>query len=125
MERIKIEWDGGKLSKRRALYLCWKLWEWLGLDAKRGKGGWPGWRHNGGATKVMNCGCPCCQYAQRNGGGCGKCLLVSLWPHSCCFKPSRYDMWEKSHGKRKTDAAKKIAAEAKRLYHAEMRRLRK
>lgn len=125
MKRIRIEWDGGELSKRRALYLCWKLWEWLGQDAKRHKSKWPHWKHSGGAVRAMNCGCPCCQYSIQRVGGCGKCLLTSLWPLSCCFTPSRYDIWSKSHGKRKTDAAREIAAEAKRLYHAEMRSLRK
>ena len=75
---MKLEWDGGKLTKKLALFLCWKLWEWLAETGEDKKESWPEWAWNEGHVERMDSYCPCCEYTRAN---CKKCPLFYLWPH--------------------------------------------
>ncbi len=77
---MRIEWNGKKLTKKRALFLCQKLWEWLGKNPGKEKFEWPHWTYNGGKVSEMECACPCCEIAWDIDKGCPKCPLLSYWP---------------------------------------------
>jgi len=114
---MRIEWSGkGKLTKKRALFLCWKLWEWLGKDGIRDKDRWPHWKRNGGEVNHMLYHCPVCEKA---GGfeNCKNCLLIDYWPMGCMDEDSTFIAWQNAgYTPEATKYARRIAAAAKRLY---------
>ena len=121
---MKLEWDGGKLTKELALLLCWKLWEWLAETGTALKGSWPEWALKGGKVKWMHSGCPCCQHVGQGDGfensACRqKCPLIDLWPHLCMWRESPFHKWHIAE----TPAARKkyasiIAEAARKEYEA-------
>jgi len=129
---MRIEWNGKKLTKKRALFLCWKLWEWLGESGDCSKWRWPRWEHNGGRVAYMELECPCCEYMRQNRTpeevasntdiACRNwCLLWGYWKDGClstgASPDSPYDIWDNARdaGKR-IKYARRIAAAAKRRY---------
>jgi len=84
-----------RLTKRKALEICRKLWEWLrktGGDDDE-KEDWPGWEKYG----KMELDCPCCEYvgSYGRGDGCRKCPLAKLWPgaYGCLEPRSPFKRW--------------------------------
>jgi hypothetical protein len=102
---VRIEWKGGKLTKLRALFLCYKLWEWLAENPGKMKEHWLGWEINGGKVKGMFSECPCCAYSKK--AGCEDCLLLELWPSGCLKKKSPFVGWIRAQTPR---SRKKYAA---------------
>ncbi|KKM85245.1 hypothetical protein LCGC14_1290970 [marine sediment metagenome] len=126
---MKTEWKGGKLTKKRALFLCWKLWEWLAKNPGKGKGGWPEWEINGGKVKNMPSDCALCQeYTLRplddgDKVGCKySCLMASFWGGHCdegdvnSGRESPFYLWLKGTSSDRSKYARRIAAAAKRRY---------
>ncbi len=115
---MKIEWTGRKLTKKRALFLCWKLWEWLTENPGQKKYAWPEWKSNGGKVQDMVFDCPCCEvghclYA------CLDCPLLDFWPKasshsvSCRQDTSPFHLWVKTE---QSEYARLIAMAAKSMY---------
>jgi len=94
---MKIEWDGKKLTKKHALFLFWKLWEWLAQKGTVYISLWPHWKENGGKVEKTKTDNFCCEYAlQQNipDNYCeSDCILNSIWPNGCAFEPSPYLKW--------------------------------
>ena len=85
---MRVEWNGKKLTNKRALFLCWKLWEWMAETEELAwnKNKWPKWYGNGGKVTFCTNHCPCCEYAgefEDTDGlyeiNCNKCPLLHLW----------------------------------------------
>ena len=124
MERevvMRVEWNGKNLTKKRALFLCWKLWEWLGKNPDKDKDDWPEWDYNGGKVHNMNdaADCPCCEYNDNTmqSAGCEECPLRGFWKRDnyCLNSGSQYCQWVFAKTN-KPNYAKRIAAAAKRRY---------
>lgn len=121
---MRIEWKGEKLTEKRALFLCWKLWEWLAENPDKCKSQWPEWKYNQGHVEEMNSDCPCCEFAGRDKEGkrqCHKCLLWTYWgsgkvKYACERQSSPFNKWSKIIGKNAIKYARRIAAAAKRRY---------
>jgi len=134
---MKIEWNGGTLTKKRALFLCWKLWEWVAKNItqesmntiKRGdspanevfKKGW--FRHYGIA--MIN-ECPCCEHSHED---CARCLLKVIWPWPetdedvpCIHSKSPFQLF---HTARTVITAKKYAGIIRDAAKAEYEKLLK
>lgn len=130
---MRIEWNGKKLTKKRALFLCWKLWEWLGENPGQNKCDWPEWEMNGGKVHDMEEAneCSCCQHAWEleseeegtdDGPNCNNCLMLKFWTKRtyrygapCCREESAFKKWS-PWNKSTMKYAKRIAAAAKRRY---------
>jgi len=119
---MKIVWDGkGKLTKKRALFLCWKLWEWLGENPRKEKSQWPEWKANKGRVQKTKKHCPCCEIGIES-TGCHECPLKGYWSRyegrgECEYYDSPYSKWgDESGPKKRTKYARRIAAAAKRRY---------
>lgn len=85
-----------RLTKRKALKICYDLWIWLAKNPLETKKNWPGWKQYG---KMKNI-CPCCEYDRIYGAGhCRKCPLADLWPldpengPNCTNEKSVYMKW--------------------------------
>lgn len=128
---MRIEWNGKKLTKKRALFLCWKLWEWLGKTGSDDKYAWTHWEHHGGKVKSVSLQCLLCEYmrqnrteeekAGRDNSSCRNwCLLWDYWKQGCLSsskKRSTYDLWlDAEEDKDRTKYARSIAAASKRRY---------
>ncbi len=126
---MRIEWNGGKLTKKRALFLCWKLWEWLAENPGKRKRDWPEWKHNEGEVTRMYLGCPCCEvgfdydvFDQPSDNNCLRCPLIAYWPKTKerkvpCEQPkSAFRLWDLETPRHQAKCAKRIAAAAKRRY---------
>ena len=115
---MRIEWNGKKLSKKRALFLCQKLWEWLGRTGSGDKEKWPQWVVNGGKVHEMApFNCPCCVYDIDS--RCEACPLGDYWGngyHTCVQNPTAYHKWCSAKKKDRKKYARRIAAAAKRRY---------
>lgn len=115
---MKIEWNGKKLSKKRALFLCWKLWAWLTKTGTHDKEKWPEWKANGGKVSEMPpFDCPCCVYDESN--GCESCPLSDYWGsgyRTCVGSPTAYKKWCSAPKRDRPKYARRIAAAAKRRY---------
>ena len=115
---MRIEWNGKKLTKKKALFLCWKLWEWLAENPGEKKWAWPEWKNNGGKVKSMAHDCPCCEVGHQL-HDCPECPLKGFWPKesnfsvACNQNKSPFHLWTKT-GEAKY--ARRIAAAAKRRY---------
>jgi hypothetical protein len=145
----KIELKLGKnekLTKRKSLYLCWKLWEWLAQTGVRNKYKWPEWNLEDGNVRMCEFTCPCCEYATdwRGVRDCKKCPLKELWRKiksgylletrgawecdAICGenKESPYHLWERSKSKEtRIIYATIIAKAAKKEYFRLTRKLSK
>lgn len=120
---MRVEWNGeGKLTKKRALFLCWQLWEWLGESEDNRKTEWPEWENKGGRVAYCDSFCPCCEYNGNTMGErkCSSCPLGDYWPKlkyrriAKCEEPaSPYNQWLETH---KPKFARQIAAASKRRY---------
>ncbi|KKL98788.1 hypothetical protein LCGC14_1820840 [marine sediment metagenome] len=125
---MRIEWNGKKLTKKRALFLCWKLWEWLAENPGEEKKAWPHWVCNGGKVKEMTSECPCCQFTPVEPIGeeedsCLECPLYEFWDTSgessisdepCMYESSQFQGWISN--KNEPTYSNSIAAAAKRRY---------
>lgn len=79
-------------TKKKALRVCVKLWDWMAKTGSYNKSEWPGWAKYG---KMQN-NCPCCQiaYTHKN---CRGCPMKKLWPGgdcSCENPSSPYQKWK-------------------------------
>jgi len=109
---MKIEWSGGKLTKKQALFLCWKLWEWLAETGERKKEKWPHWEWNGGEVEAMKCECPCCEYTWRQFSrrDCNlHCPLKTLWPEGCLRTTPKLTPFQKWRQAKTRQTRKKYA----------------
>lgn len=64
-------------SKKRAIELHRKLWDWLYHHPSKDKDDWPRWIHNGGDINgdgVVSL-CFLCEYSRHTGTGCRGCPL--------------------------------------------------
>ncbi len=123
---MRIEWNGGKLTKKRALFLCWKLWQWLAENPSKDKGDWPKWKSNGGGVVDMGAHCPCCEFPPEDEFDspiCSKCPLVGFWDaprggsQLCLGNDAQFYKWLVAGDNAETiKYAKRIAAAAKRRY---------
>lgn len=122
-----IEWDGGDLPKWKALFLTWKMWDWLAENPERSKRSWPEWTYNEGQVSGTDSECFACEYFRRGNeasGDCGRfCIMQELWPRGCqadlSDSPFRY--WEKNYGsKSRVHHAQTIADFAKKKYYEEI-----
>ena len=53
------------------------LWDWLSKNPNKTKGGWEGWKYNGGQYEVSENFCFACEYDLENSDGdCSCCPLV-------------------------------------------------
>jgi hypothetical protein len=68
-----------KLTKRKALQICYELFTWLAENPGKHKKEWPGWIKYG----YMQNNCPCCEYQIRNyikhQCSCIRCPLLKFW----------------------------------------------
>jgi len=86
---MKVEWKGGNLTKKRAAFLCWNMWEWIAetltqkewviagyysIDTIKNK--WPEWSYNGGKVESCHNTCMSCEQVATH---CEKCMLLSTW----------------------------------------------
>jgi len=128
---MRVEWNGKKLTKKRALFLCWKLWEWLAKTGNVFKEEWPEWKDDGLVSKCNNY-CPCCEYSGEDGYGkvnCKKCPLLFLWsPHKemidyACQdnNNSPYKKWEQVGTSRTRKKYAKIISDYAKKKYEEMK----
>lgn len=120
---MRIEWNGGKLTKKRALFLCWKLWEWLAKNPFDLKKNWPEWKANGGKVSACLHWCPCCEMCRMD---CLGCPLIDYWgplkiKMACEYnKNSNWKGWIKERPDgipaNRAKYARRIANAAKRRY---------
>ena len=122
---MRIEWNGKKLTKKRALFLCWKLWEWLAENPGKEKYSWPHWKVKRGKVERNKYHCPCCEFTGMRDEGdeeCrARCPLRNYWEGTCLHgRNNVFYRWHCSSGARKqkdrTKYARRIAAAAKRRY---------
>ncbi len=94
-----------RLTKRRALEIGLRLWNWLARDSSRSKKDWPGWKQVG----EMDADCPCCEYMWQHKQHCGNCLV--RWPHGllCTEKGSPFRQWYQCRKDKRKTAAQKVA----------------
>ena len=100
-----------KITKRKALEDCVKIWSEL---AKTGAIYKPEWA----IEKYSVNGCPCCRYADDHLSLCSECLLIGLWPDTCCSPGSPYYSWDYTKGEDEANRkkyAKIIANYAKKM----------
>ena len=126
---MRIEWDGGTLTKKRAAFLCWKMWAWIvdkitqkmwdecsigpGYEAHKIKSMWPEWESNGGKVYKVGTHCFACQYDAEE--MCDNCFLTSLWPDGCS-KGAWGDFIIEPDIDKKREHARIIADAAKKVY---------
>jgi len=118
----EIKWEGARLPLKKALFLCWLLWEWI-AEEDREKDEWPYWARNGGAVRRMPHDCPCCEYVTQRVGEltpeqCAYlCPLKELWPQGCTCDDSPFTLWRGSlQPEQRRGYAQAIAETAKRKY---------
>ena len=74
-----------KLTKKQAIKLHRRLWNWLAENPGKNKEQWPEWEFNGGKVVRMIADCPACEYAHMKQGinfPCDVCPIV--WPGFSC-----------------------------------------
>lgn len=135
---MRIEWKGGKLTKKRAAFLCAELWTWVADTLTQAKweewsrikwykSQWPGWKNNGGKVAACLFFCPACQESAHD---CEKCILEVIWgkgDNGPCMenKPSPYNKLDGLARSRNLKTAKavkrraRIVAEAARKIYEE------
>lgn len=119
---MRLEWNGKKpLTKIKALYICWRLWEWLAETGTTKKEKWPGWK----TVAACLCFCPCCE---QSGQDCEKCLIKPVWGNpinedAYCESPdSPYQKWKYCGPKARKKYALIIANFAKKEYLKEAKK---
>ena len=105
-----------RLTLKRSLELCMKLWTWLRDNPEKAKHDWPGWSRFGDVDND----CFACEYdrikTKFGETSCNHCPLRSLWGSKSCVHPSSpYSKWDwaldtkirKSNAKKIADFCKK------------------
>ena len=98
---MKIEYKEGRMTKKLALFLCWKLWAYMQRTGSNNKDEWPQWERNGGKVAIMMNDCPCCEYTmmvyKTTYPKCSMCPMKGLWgskQYACQeTKDSPYELW--------------------------------
>ena len=82
-----------KLTKRKALQVCYELWMWLSENPRKNKRDWP--KRSTYAKELVYYLCPCCTYLEQKSNEtfitCNNsteyptenCLLYKIWPDGC------------------------------------------
>lgn len=125
---MRVEWKGGNLTKKRAAFLCWQMWQWIagtltqekwnevGLNIDFIKNRWPEWDDNGGMVHWCAQDCMACEQCN---GCCAKCIMIPAWGKrkQCCSKGSPYEeLWQLKTAKAVRRRAQIIADGAKKVY---------
>lgn len=129
---MKLEYDPKKekLTKKKALFICWHLWDWIAESRSLDKSKWGEWKGNGGNVHLCSITCPCCEYVRPTCGirDCSKCPLIKLWSgdtyeadavsYPCeRFMASPYERWKRAATKElRVYYARQIADFAMRAY---------
>lgn len=132
---MKLEYDPTKekLTKKKALFICWHLWDWIAESGSGDKRQWGEWEDNGGKVYKGVDSCPCCEYVRPTKvygiRDCSKCPLVKLWSadpyeagtitaYPCeLYMASPYKRWKRATTKElRVYYARQIADFAMRAY---------
>lgn len=115
-----------KLTKRKALLLCYKMWDWLSNHPTKDKAEWPGWECNGGDIQKVENHCFACEYDTQNYKKLNQpckitCIMRSLWPEGCTYEDSPFHKWDNPSSRKEwIRNARIIANHAYKLYRREM-----
>lgn len=116
-----------KLTKKKALEECEKLWRWLEKNPHIfDKGLWLGWKEYEEKFGLIGSHCPCCQYAVEGdlnkSPNCKICPLKNIWPKNtpygdpCMWPDSPFKRWyDTSITETRRENAKIIADECTKL----------
>lgn len=116
---------GLKLTKKDALLICVRLWDWLYENPEiRDKTEWPGWDalYDTYDVDEFFSDCPCCEWVNQQGYhlmtedndfaglDCSKCPLTKIFPNGCTgpVENTSWDTWCVTYDKDKRKLAAKI-----------------
>jgi hypothetical protein len=79
-----------KRSRRKTLFLCLELWEWLRDNPKKNKYDWPGWKK----YKNVKAACFACEYRDYHKKAyCSSTCIIPWESNGCCSEGGSYLKW--------------------------------